>query len=273
MSGFLSNLLSSNPTSSNTPNLIGSLPPVIETISPTSGFNKNYMVYLHGRDETNAVVSVYASIPEQFNLHLQSDWGSLLSSPHLSGIVGALSQKGGNIATGVATASKDLIGITDVSPALTHLVWQSTSPINITIPFQFNAVEDEEIDVVNPMVTIAKLVLPSFTKHHLLRVPGPTILKPKSHGSPYNISLRLGTGIKMPDVIVTSVSLTMDSMFTKRGKIISAQADVSITTSRIYTKDDVDLMFGINPAKQKTKSLGSASQSKSLSTSSTSYTT
>ena len=257
MSGFLSNLLSSNPTSSKTPNLIGNLPEVIETIGPTTGFNKNYMVYLHGRDEANEVVSVYASIPEQFNMHLASDWASLLSSAHISQLVGAaLPGRAANVAIGAASLAKDLFAYTDVMPSLTHLVWQSTSPINITIPFQFNAIEDEEIDVINPMVTLGKLVLPSFTKANILRVPGPTLLKSDKHGSPYKISLRLGTGIKLPDVIITSVSLTFDSMFTKSGKAISAQADVSISTSRIYTKTDLEKMFNLNPKSKKIGSLG-----------------
>ncbi len=251
MSGFLSSLFSNSAQSNQSANsnIIGGLSETPEVIGNSTGFNTNYLVYLHGHDEQNTPVSVMASIPEQFGIHIMSDWHSILNTMSAGEVAsGAISGLASRVVGAAGGIAKNLTGVTDVIPQFTHQVWSSTSPINFSVPFQFNAVESDIDEVMKPIRELVKLAAPSVIASGyakgFLRAPGPSLIRKKSLGkSPYSINLHVGNTFTFKDVIVTGVNFIGDSMFTINGNMISAQVDVNIMTSRIYTKSDIDKVF------------------------------
>jgi hypothetical protein len=213
-------------------------------------FNTNYAMHLKGTDENGTRISIFAFMPEQFGLHIQADWHSLLNQASIGGNVSGASPGFGGIISSIAGIAKGSIGQTDIIPALTHQVWTSTSPLQFSIPFQFNAIANSRNDVMDNLETLFSLVSPSLNSLGTLKIPGPTIVKSKSkYASKYKMNFFVGTTYVFQDIIVTGVNEVIDVMFDKKGGILSAQVDVSISTSRILTKKDIKSIFGNTTAK------------------------
>jgi hypothetical protein len=218
----------------------------ISVVPEAVNFNPNYAVHLYGTDENGTTVDILAAMPEQFGIHLTSDWHSLLNQASIGGLLsGSLTGTAAAAIGSVGSVLKSFVGQTDIAPALTHQVWTSTSPLNFSIPFQFNAISSARKDVMDNIEALLLLESPSLNSAHTLKVPGPTILKTKNkNASQYKMHLNIGTTYIFEDIIVTGVSSVIDAMFTKSGDVVSAQVDVSISTSRILTKTDINKIFG-----------------------------
>lgn len=217
---------------------IPQFPPIFDT-SNSSIFNPHYQIYLSGKDELNEDIAICAALPEHFSFHVSADWQPLLNNPSLTSILSNLIKD----ATVAGEISKKAFGVADYSAAATAQVWNSTSPLEFNIPFVFNAVNSATDEVMAPIKALMKLVSPSLTAQgNFLLIPGPSVIDGIQNKG-YKMQLRIGKSLIFENVIVTGVAPMFDTMVDSRGDFISAQCDVTIRTTKIITKEDIDNIF------------------------------
>lgn len=215
--------------------------------------NPNYIVTLKTaeiKDKEEGYLNIEGYLPESLAINLTASWDSVLKD-FLSGA--DLTKAGGwtgALASGVNTIM-DLLGTkTAYSQLSTYPTWTGTEPLQFSIPFRFDAVNDTNNDVVEPWVNLMKLVCP--TKNgDLLRAPGPSITLDEETKTPlFNksrvLSLSIGKFIYIRGVIVTSVSNTLFSKFDVKGRPIQAEADVTLRTIFSPTVTDIENWFSYN---------------------------
>ena len=224
--------------------IINDFPPTPPAYSEQTkhDFNPRYALYLQGQDEEGTEVKILAAMPEQLGIHITADWQSLLSQSDASSNIGGLSSRLGNLAGASASIIKALTGQTDT--LLIPQIWHSSSPVDLSIPFQFNAVLNARQEVMDQLETLLKLVSPSLNSLHTLRAPGPTLNVGFRNLTKYHLTLHYGQTYTFDNIIVTGVSANPDSMFTVSGEILSCQVDVSIRTTTVLTKADISKIFG-----------------------------
>ncbi|MHA1859714.1 MAG: hypothetical protein ACTSVF_01270 [Candidatus Asgardarchaeia archaeon] len=154
-------------------------------------------------------------------------------------------------------------------------MWVGTSPLTLTLPLKFEAVEDPEREVVLPCKMLQRMSLPSggavsgekhwydifsmippgpnpFTVEFLEEIPsiygkdvGGELLQlarklPGVRGLGDIINIHIGTFLFIPRVIIKEVQVEFDSKFTKEGYPISASASLIFETFEIMTKESLD---------------------------------
>ena len=206
-----------------------------------ASMNPNYRVWLFGKDELNNKISIMAAMPETLSISVTGNWQSVLPGGNIADLAANIPA----IGKAISAASKTMqmtTGYTTMNQTLTMDVWASTSPIELRIPFQFNAISNPKTEIIQPLASLLKLCSPSTVDKTggFLRAPGPTFLG----NSPYNISLMLGPNITFTNVLVRNVMANMDSILDKTGTFLSAHVDVDISTNMIMTKADIDRIFG-----------------------------
>jgi hypothetical protein len=217
--------------------------PDIYTTDNYGNFNSNYAIQLLGQDETETPLDIFASLPEHFSFHLSADWQPLLNNPSLSGLLGGAFKEIG----AAAAIGKQGLGVADYTASSTMQVWNSTSPLDLSFPFVFNAITNSQTEVMDQIQSLCSLISPSTVDGGFIRVPGPIIYNLVLHPERgYKVSLRIGNALFFPNVIVTGVSPMFDVMCDASGNFISAQVDVAMRTSQILTKDDIKGIF--NPS-------------------------
>ena len=209
-----------------------------------SQLNLNYVVRITGTDEAGNQVGgsptgIIAALPEAFEISTQSNWEPILDNANIGqaaggGLIGSIGGKFGQALTGISLNSANA----------TQLLWSGTTPIDFRLRLIFNAITNPQTEVMLPIESLLSLALPSplstgsgtgSSLVNLLgvRAPGPTI----TDQSQYNIKMYIGQSMCFQNVIIRSVSATIESMFDDQGDWLFATADVDISTSRIYTKD------------------------------------
>jgi len=208
--------------------------------------NPNYQVHL--RSKVGGEIDIIGFLPESLAINLSSNWDSILKSFIGSG---QASGAGGSIVDKGLEKSQQLMQIFGAKTAYTKLstfpTWTGTEPLEFSIPFRFDAVNDTEQDVVKPWVSLLKAVCP--TEDGLtLRAPGPEVIIDEKTKLPVfkddkTLVLRIGTFIFIEGVIITSVNNTMFSKFDIKGRPIQAQADVTLRTTFSPTVQDIENWF------------------------------
>lgn len=182
-----------------------------------------------------------AYLPESISFSLTSEWESLLNS-FVSALGGT--GKAGDMLVSMDNIMGTLSGhrslITQVS---TFPAWKGNGPLEFSIPFVFNAVEDAGKDVLSPIITLLKLAAPS-AQGLLLEAPGPTFKIDKDN-SQINfdqkkiLNLSVGRFLYIRGIIITGVANTIVSKFDIAGRPMAAQVDVSMRTAFSPTQEDI----------------------------------
>lgn len=215
--------------------------------------NPNYIVTLKTseiKSKEQGYLNIEGYLPESLAINLTASWDNVLKD-FLSGA--DITKAGGwvgALASGANTIM-DLLGMkTAYSQISSYPTWTGTEPIQFSIPFRFDAVNDTNKDVVEPWVNLMKLVCP-MKDGELLTAPGPSITFDKETKVPlFNksrvLSLSIGKFIYIRGVVVTSVSNTLFSKFDINGKPIQAEADVTLRTVFSPTVTDIENWFSYN---------------------------
>lgn len=209
---------------------------------PIKQFNPNYLVHIFGKDELGSTVDVWGALPEEFSLETTAQW-----EPVLEGLFqrmqGSLL---GTLAEGTRTAAQ-LMGYSLLNRYTSQMVWTTTAPMEFRIPLKLDAVYDPRTEVTATVMQLLGLTLPSesitgsgaWDDKVPMHAPGPNF----SPNSTYDIAMRLGNILLFPKIIVKSANVTFTVKPVKNGDFISADVDLTITTTSIYTKGDLRKAF------------------------------
>lgn len=202
--------------------------------------NPNYKLQItnHGNGE-----SVFAYMPEQFNLSISSDWEPMLANTLNSGAIGKVADAG------------RVFGMVPYDKVLTGQVWRGSEPLNFDLPLQFDAVTNVKKDVSDPVLKLIAWAMPIRGDNLLLKPPGPTIFDQTNR-----ISMRIGRFLYFDNVIFPSLDVTWITAPDTDGQLIAA--DVNLNVRTFFTPDRNDIMdyFGLG-ASSTTESLYSPTES------------
>lgn len=208
--------------------------------------NPAYQITLSGGgvEALSNQTSITAYLPESFNFTLGSEWESLWNS-----FIAVLGTAGEHIA-GALDAANNIAGLfntrTSITQASTFPVWKGNEPLEFSLPFNFVAVENARLDVVDPMVTLMKLVCPKTNNAFTLEAPGPSFTIENQNivfKEDKIINLKIGKFIYIRGIIITNVASTIVSKFDINGDPIQAQCDVTMRTSFSPTQQDIMQWF------------------------------
>jgi len=207
--------------------------PVTDKYSP-------YRAVLQWSSSVSGEDYVTANLPEQWSLDFSSNW----DAPWAQGVIS-------NDAAKLALRS---MGLSTTTKELTSQVWQSSEPVNVTIPFIFVARESAYDDVIVPCYKLSGLTLPTEGSSGLLNAPGPNVdivttenfYRLDINGGE-RISLHIGSNIVLSSVVVTTVNVEFDTMLDIHGYPVKAKADVTIRTHTTPMRNAPEFasMFGI----------------------------
>lgn len=214
---------------------MGALPPDFSTLT------QGHQVYLSGTDELGDTIDVYGCVgPDGFGWGFSAEWKPLIPGGNPAGIVGLLNHPLANTLQGLNTASQNLTGYSALNPALTTKLWDSTSDIVFDIDFEFIAINDVQNEVIEPMIALNKMLLPSVSGA-FLRSPGQTFL---DINNTYNMTLLVGN-FTFQQVIVRAVQTHFDPTVDRASQYFnSARCAVTFETSQIVTKQSFTNMMG-----------------------------
>lgn len=115
--------------------------------------NPNYWVALRTSVNTasgTSPIAIVGNTPETFSIALENEWESLVSS-----LFGQSS--------GIAGGALKFAGFAYLPQIFTTQIWKGTSPLEFSIPFQFNAHTDALKEVVQPIRDLIRISSPYRT--------------------------------------------------------------------------------------------------------------
>lgn len=160
-------------------------------------------------------------------------------------------RRGDGISGSVAGAAADIAPDSLRFQKMSRSYWQSNSPISLTLPLEFRAVDNAKADVHEVWWRLHALNLPRKGGGNSLVPPGPT-------GRRY-ISVAVGRFLRMHNVIVKTVNSDMRMIQDSQGVPVKMVVSVTFETDRIVTYEDWQQMSNFsknNPYSQVAERLG-----------------
>lgn len=203
---------------------------------------QQYIVTLTVQDETvGGGFEVSTSLDESFSISIGSQW----ESPFANVMQDAIQKAGGKVA--IAGAMAKFAGIETKNKQTSAQLWQSSTPIEFSIPFTFVATNDPEKEVKDKVKNLLKLCAPS-ENGLMLKAPGPSVAD-AARGAlglkGRKIKLRIGTFLTLEPCIITRVDAQFENLMGAHGIPLKAKVTVDITSYySCFTTTDIDTMFG-----------------------------
>ena len=210
------------------------------------GVDPKYVVTLTVSGEGGANDTFQTSVEETLAINLGSQWAAPFENVMQEAAEAAAAKAAAKSSiVGKALAAGSLaakgMGITGKHKLTSVLVWQSSDPFQITVPFTFIAVNSAKKDVLDKVKSLLKMVAPGEAGGILI-APGPTILGSVFGG--VKISLRIGEYIFLERCIVDDVQVQFDNMIGVEGIPLKAKVTVQIKSwYNAFTKQDIDELF------------------------------
>lgn len=197
-------------------------------------FSPNFLVTIfssvHG--------GVVARLPEELQFQLSSEWDTpLLQGGGVGGILESLVQEGFGVSTKTQFASAQ--------------VWSGSSPIEITLPLEFYAENNPRLEVIDPIIKLAKMALPrksggnGASERGLFVPPGPRIFGFNTQNIQNDqITIDIGNFLNFKKVVIVSVNpvfKTRDMLAS--GEPLSVTCEVVFRSMFSLTGEDFESMF------------------------------
>lgn len=186
---------------------------------------------------------VKAYVPETFQLTVTSSF----SQPFGQGLMGTK--------LGDATQMLGIGALTN--QAMTAQTWSGTAPIDMSLEIEFIAENDPASEVMQPIIELLKMTMPSKgASGFLLDPPGPSYKSIVSWeafegtkgggGAKGQITATIGNFLKFDNVVIESVNTTFHSMMHRSGIPLRATCAVQFKTFFIQLKDDIRRIFPLS---------------------------
>lgn len=195
---------------------------------------------------------IEAPAPPNLSLAIQANWTQKNGIGVADMITGATNSSGSGMGKAIGSgvsAALDLAGVKNTTQKiLTAHHWDGSSPVQLTIPFEFIALSDPMADVINPVRELYKLTAPLEDDNGILIPPGPSVVgSTVVQGT--QVKVLIGTMLTFENVIVDNVSGEIDTRVTKgsggKARFLHAKIDVSITSFYTVSRSDVDKIFNM----------------------------
>ncbi len=219
--------------------------------TPTYNMDDRYRVVLTVSGDGGLSTNFETSIDETLAVSLSSQWAAPFENLLGDAVSGMLS-RGGTLAGrvgGMISAGSILTGHQLRFKPATARVWQTSSPMELTIPFTFVAINDPVRDVKQKAVDLLKLCAPSQDNTMMISAPGPVLMDQlSSEGTGRIISLEIGRFITLSPCIVENVQVQFENVIGEMGIPLRAKVNVDIKSwYTLFTVQDIDKMFRMAP--------------------------
>lgn len=211
------------------------------------GVDPKYVVTLTVSGEGGANDTFQTSVEETLAINLGSQWAAPFENviqEVAAGMAAGMAAKSSVIgkALSVGSLAAKGMGLSGKHKLTSVLVWQSSDPFQITVPFTFIAVNSAKKDVLDKVKSLLKMVAPGEEVGGILIAPGPTILGAAFGGM--KISLRIGEYMFLERCIIDDVQVQFDNMIGEEGIPLKAKVTVQIKSwYNAFTKQDIDALF------------------------------
>lgn len=209
-----------------------------------SGISNSYFVVINS--SKHGIVK--ARIPDKIDFAVRSEWSHLFPNPSSS----------------IANFAAAFFGITSSTEVATMQVWQGTTPIEIRLDLEFVAEYNAEVEIVDNIKKLSKMVLPKRGSSEdsspggiplpsaLLRAPGPRV---DIKDIPFNltdinfspdsdvITVDIGEFLRFRGVIMRSLAIEFDGSMLRTGHPIKARCQVEFSTFFVVVAESFDRLF------------------------------
>lgn len=207
-------------------------------------------------------IIIKAPIQDKITTRTTSTWSPISGASFVSSIYNTLAQ----ITTGRSLVSR----------FASRRIWSGTSPIDFTLNLKFEAINDTNKEVMQPILELQRMCLPysghgvsandavsgadasilkkisNVTSEFFLAPPGPEAfsIKGAAFGSNRDllnneelITILIGKTLTLKKVIIKDIVIDRAPKFEKGGNTISAIASVNFQTFEIITKETIDSIY------------------------------
>ena len=229
-------------------NSITSMLPIVCGVpdSVLTSTNEKYSVSLELKDQN---FRINAWLQDKFDFNISSEW----SPVPMSGVNGFID-----------SASQMLTGVSLMSTAMSRRKWSGSSPIEMRLKLKFEAINDVQLEVIQPCLGLQQLALPSGGKNVggnqiFLNPPGPNPFyidaldndkRQGGHksrrflfGRGEEIILNIGQGfLTFDSVIVKSVDVMFENRMSQNGPI-GAEVKLCLQTYEMLTREKLAAIY------------------------------
>lgn len=224
--------------------------------------NINYLVNIR-RDEGNHNITANAQAVVQMNIN--NSWVNLLQALGFSGDSGGIV---GAIGNGI-NALQIFSGNTFLPEIATSQVWRGSQGLEIQTVMRFDAVNDAQLEVVDPIKSLISMYMPKRSggmlggtlqnllqnvfpnvaslagnNNMFLEPPGPTPMEFLTGSAVRKlVTITIGRNLVITGMIPTQLQYEMAQRYDKNGLPISAQATCSFISYTIPDRDKVLSFF------------------------------
>lgn len=191
----------------------------------TRYFSNNFLATVYSSRHGGVV----ARAPEELSIQLSSEWDTPLLQSGVSGAIEIGLQELANRSVRTQFASAQ--------------VWSGSSPIEITLPLEFYAESDPKLEVIDPIIKLAKMALPGSVGKNFGQFvpPGPKIF---DFTSGDQISIDIGNFLNFQKVLIIGVNPTFITRdMTQKGLPLKATCEVTFRSMFSLTGNDFAGMF------------------------------
>ena len=176
-----------------------------------------------------------ANLPERYHIALTSSWTAPFAKTDYASLAGKYAS--------IAEAAMSVTGIGQKSKQSSAQVWESSSPISLSLDMHFMAQSNTDTEIRQKHKLLLKLAAPSETlAGAILVAPGPTIAGAIFGGR--NIRMEIGDYLLLNSVVIKGVSADMTSLCEAQGIPIGMTVNVDVESFfSCYTVQDIDAMF------------------------------
>lgn len=125
--------------------------------------------------------------------------------------------------------------------------WVSSEAFRMTVPFVFIAIREED-DVLAPVKKLHKAVMPSIgdgaAGKFTIKAPLNYQIKGPDSASG-TVTLAIGQWLKIPNLLISSVSHSVSQVTLKSGLPVYAQGQVELESFRMITAEDFEGFFSL----------------------------
>lgn len=206
------------------------------------GLDDRYVVTLTVGGEGGYSDTFQTPLDETFALSMGSQWAAPFENVLQEAInAGATAVGIGGKTQGFASLAATAFGIRAKNKYTSAQIWQSSDPMEITVPFTFIANTDPATEVRDKVKKLLMTCAPSEAGG-LLAAPGPTLAGAITGGR--DIKLQIGKFITLTPCVIKDVQVQFDSVIGELGIPLRAKVNVQICSwYSCFTVQDIEGMF------------------------------
>ena len=180
--------------------------------------------------ESKISVCVVGLIGQGTSRALQANW----NSPFEQSTLGGMFEKVGGLLQATT-------GATSVTTLSSTQVWEGNRPHTFNLTLSFYAIDDAFLEVMEPLRELEKMMGPDISAGKEGDGPVMSFLKSATPSGriPRPVILNIGRRMMIPNCVIESMSVPLDTERTKEGYLVRAEATLSVSTKVMLNRDNI----------------------------------